>query len=132
MTNPTPVSRAQSLTFSDVGVTRQPSPDTTVWLVTDTVNLRLSDGLSDLEGTARHLRLSVRTLQRRLADEGTNYRTILATERYRRACALLQETEHSITDIALTLGYDYTEDFTRAFAKIHGCPPSLARNPAVL
>ena len=105
----------------------QALPSKTVFAVIKIVRLRLLGGFTDIEGVARHLCLSTRSLQRRLTDAGVNYRTILATERYRRALTLLQETEHSITDIAMMLGYSYAEDFTRAFNKLHGCSPSIAR-----
>lgn len=43
----------------------------------------------------------------------------------------LQNTEIKIIDLALKYGYDSHESFSRAFQKIHGVLPSLARNKGI-
>lgn len=43
----------------------------------------------------------------------------------------LATTSSKVSDVALKYGYDSPESFTKAFRKIHGIPPSEARNPGV-
>ncbi len=43
----------------------------------------------------------------------------------------LQQGEHKIIDLALRYGYDSPTAFSRAFAGVHGMPPSEARRPGV-
>lgn len=69
----------------------------------------------DLPWFAALLGLSVRTLQRLLAQEGTRFRTLRDTARYRRARALLTDPLLTIDDIAWQCGYSDTANFNRAF-----------------
>ena len=102
-------------------------PNSTAQAVTEVILLRLLGGLVDMKGAARHMKLSTRSLQRRLAEEGENYRDILGRERFTRSCALLSETDATITQIARLLGYEYSADFTRAFTKQHKTSPIAYR-----
>jgi AraC-like DNA-binding protein len=81
----------------------------------------------DLEGVARKLNLGVRTLQRRLDRDGLGYRTILNQVRCQLAADLLAQTDHSVTEIALALGYEDPAHFSRAFARATSLPPSRYR-----
>ena len=112
-------------TLGDLGMLLNEIPPCTFGAaVSQVVRMRLLDGLIDLEGTARQLKLGVRSLQRRLSIEGESYRNILARERCSRATDLLSGKDNSITEIARMLGYEYAGDFTRAFTKAKGFPPS--------
>ena len=51
--------------------------------------------------------------------------------RFTLAAFELQNTEIRIIDLALKYGYDSNESFSRAFQKIHGVLPSLARSKGV-
>jgi AraC family transcriptional regulator len=51
--------------------------------------------------------------------------------RFTLAALELQNTEIRIIDLALKYGYDTNESFSRAFQKIHGVLPSLARNKGI-
>jgi AraC-like DNA-binding protein len=44
-----------------------------------------------------------------------------------RARTLLLETELSITQIALEVGYEYAGNFTTAFKRYFGVPPNVMR-----
>jgi len=90
--------------------------------------LRLMEGKSDIEGAAQTAGLGVQTMQRLLRREGTSYRGVLESTRCLRAKALLRETPLSITEIGLSLGYSDHANFTRAFNRWAGCPPSDFRN----
>lgn len=118
--------RIDTLSELDLIMNGQP-PTTMTDAVSKIVQLRLLGGLIDIEGAARHMKLSVRSLQRKLSDEGETYREILNRERYRRASDLLSQSDHSITDISRLLGYEYVNDFTRAFTWQYGSSPSQFR-----
>jgi AraC-like DNA-binding protein len=64
---------------------------------------------------ARHLRLSPRTLQRRLGEERTTYQEQLDDVRRTSARRLLAHTEIAPSDIAFLLGFDEPNSFARAF-----------------
>ena len=124
--NPCPPLDQQELTFSDVkNLIKTRPPITMRDTVTRIVRMRLMCGLTDIEGASQRLKLGVRSLQRRLAIEGDTYRDIICRERHRRALVLLTETDIPVTQIARSIGYEHAGDFTRAFTKRHGIPPSM-------
>lgn len=92
-----------------------------------TVALRLLDGRSDIEGAAAMLGASLRTVQRRLEDEGLTYRALMTRTRMRRARSLVAETDQPLKRIGLELGYADPAHFTRAFSRYFGVPPSRLR-----
>lgn len=94
------------------------------------VALRLFEGETDIDGTARMAGLSVQALQRKLRDKGYSYRDIVGLARRRRAEALLRETDMPVLEVALALGYDDHANFTRAFRRWVGCTPSHYRASA--
>lgn len=68
------------------------------------------------------LGVSERTLHRRLAAEGTSYRTLI--ERARKAAALRYlEQPRSLEEVADLLGYASTQSFQRAFRRWTGTSP---------
>jgi len=84
---------------------------------------RLGDGEPPEESVARTLGMSPRTLQRRLADEGTTYHQVLSRTREQLACAYIREG-WSVTEVAFTLGFGDTSSFSRAFKRWTGVAPS--------
>lgn len=91
------------------------------------IAMRLLDGATDIEGAARALGLGVRTFQRRLAENGLSYASLLSRIRMTRAAALLLETDRPVGEIALDTGYGDPAHFTRAFKRHHGEAPSTFR-----
>jgi AraC-like DNA-binding protein len=73
---------------------------------------------------ARALAVSGRTLNRRLADEGTSFRGLLDEVRQEFACALLQDRSLSVGDVAFFLQYSEPAAFHRAFRRWTGQAPS--------
>jgi AraC-like DNA-binding protein len=73
--------------------------------------------------TASALGLSVRTFQRRLADAGLSFESVLRMSRLDVAARLLAETSSRVLDIALDLGYSDHAHFTRAFRRWTGLAP---------
>ena len=84
---------------------------------------RLPDGEPPQRSIARIIGMSSRTLQRRLAAEGTSYQTILAETRAELARSYLA-AGWSVTDTAFTLGFADANSFSRAFRRWTGRPPS--------
>ncbi|AJR06372.1 AraC family transcriptional regulator [Photobacterium gaetbulicola] len=82
--------------------------------------------LSDttIDDVARQLSFSVRTLNRRLADEGTTYRSVLEKYKLERSLQLLSQSDCSITEIAYQLGFSDISTFSRAFKRWTGYSPS--------
>ncbi|MEM8957862.1 MAG: AraC family transcriptional regulator ligand-binding domain-containing protein [Pseudomonadota bacterium] len=91
------------------------------------IALRLLDGKVDIDGAAHLSGQSLRTFQRQLDQSGLTYSKLLARVRCERATALLQETEVSITDIGLQVGFADPANFTRAFRSWTGKTPSQYR-----
>jgi AraC-like DNA-binding protein len=77
----------------------------------------------DIHLTADVLGLSVRTLQRHLADAGVTHESLVGRARFETATDLLEETDAKVLDIALDLGYSDHAHFTRAFRRWAGCSP---------
>ena len=71
--------------------------------------------------------LSVRALQRRLAQHGLTHFEIVDQARYQAATNLLADPDVRITEIALDLGYANANHFTRAFKRWAGVTPSEYR-----
>jgi AraC-like DNA-binding protein len=103
------------------------SIDSEVACIGATISLRLLEGADDIDGAAKALGLSVRTLQRRLDANALSYRSLLSSLRMQRAKSLVMETDAPLKQIGLQLGYSEPAHFTRAFRKHFGCAPSSLR-----
>jgi AraC-like DNA-binding protein len=79
------------------------------------------------EGIARLLAVSVRTLQRRLRDEGTSLREVRDGVREELARTLLADRSLRITDVAERLGYTDVAAFDNAFRRWTGETPTSFR-----
>ena len=73
------------------------------------------------------LRMQPRTLQRRLAKAGTQFRTVLNNTRHHMACHYLTVSSMPVTQIARLLGYQELANFSRAFKARSGVYPTLYR-----
>jgi AraC-like DNA-binding protein len=81
---------------------------------------------------AKALALSVRTLSRRLADEGTTYAEVLDQLRRSLALQYLKDPGISLSQIAWLLGYEGSTSLNHAFKRWTGHSPSVARNQEML
>lgn len=93
--------------------------DATAALVRDL----LPYGHPRVEQVAAHLRISVRTLQRRLRDWGFSFEELVDDIRRSEAVRLISERRYSAMEIAFLLGYSDQAHFTRAFKRWMGLPP---------
>ncbi|MDQ4422879.1 MULTISPECIES: AraC family transcriptional regulator [Thalassolituus] len=83
-------------------------------------------------GAAQHLKLTERSLRRRLEEEGNQFRGLLQDCKVQLAKQYLKDTQLPITDIALRLGFADHSNFTRAFSKLTGQSPSAFRKKHLL
>jgi AraC-like DNA-binding protein len=86
-----------------------------------------ADAGATLGDTARRLRVSPRTLVRRLGARGTSYRALLEGHRRRRAAELLGQPELSVAEIAERLGYETPTSFARACRRWFAMSPRAYR-----
>jgi len=94
--------------------------------VANEINHKLH-GLPTLPALAKIMKVKPYTLQRRLADEGTSYLTIKNHLKRDSAIELLINTELTIEEISVKLGFSETSPFTRTFKQWTGVPPSAYR-----
>jgi len=87
----------------------------------------LPDELPDLETLACELHTTPATLRRRLQEEGESYQSIKDQLRRDLAITYLSDSERSVMDIALELGFAEPSAFHRAFKKWTGASPGEHR-----
>jgi AraC-like DNA-binding protein len=92
------------------------------------VGAMLAEGVPTVGRLAAAAGTSVRTLQRRLAAEGTTFAQLLEAVRRDRALSGLAEGGRTAGEIATGLGYGQQSSLTRAVRRWTGTPPrSIAR-----
>lgn len=89
-----------------------------------TLRVALIFGLVSGDEVAAAMGLSRRTLNRRLAEAGTNYRRALDEVRFETARSLLQDTALPVSEIAAALAYSDPRSFVRSFRRWSGKAPS--------
>ena len=87
----------------------------------------LPDGQPQRPRIATILGMSERTLQRRLAAEGTGFSQALDAVRADLANLYVTRGTHTLSEIAFLLGYTELSPFTRAFKRWTGMAPSAYR-----
>ena len=92
---------------------------------------RVADGNATIDGIARQLAMSGRTLQRRLAAEGVSYQQLLDDARKEAATRYICEPSLSICEIACLVGYSEPAPFHRAFKRWYGVTPDIYRQTQV-
>ncbi len=96
-------------------------------VVQNRIGRSLSEGVPAISDVARHLGMSGRTLQRRLADQGFSYQSLVDEARRRLAQRLLRHTDYSLAEIAFMTGFAEQSSFTRAFKRWKGQSPRSYR-----
>jgi AraC-like DNA-binding protein len=107
----------------DNGAGHAPLPDSVCDSIQAIVAPYLPDGGLRIEAAAEMAGLSLRTLQRKLADEGTSYTEVIDRARCRSTMALLRQDCADLNDIALEVGYSERAAFIRAFRRWTGETP---------
>lgn len=87
----------------------------------------IREGNTSLQALASAHHSSPRTLQRRLAEQGTTFQRLLDDTRRHLAESHLRDARLDLAEIALLLGYSEQSAFTRAFRAWTGLPPAQWR-----
>jgi AraC-like DNA-binding protein len=98
--------------------------------VEEEIKRLLADGPPTRSQVAKSLRLSVRTLQRRLVLEGNTFRDLVDRTRRELAASYLGRQDQSVSDVALRLGFSDVSSFSRAHRRWTGLSPRGARRKA--
>jgi len=91
------------------------------------LELRIGRGGTGIQQVARHLAVSPRTLQRRLASEGSSYQDVLEAWRKDAAQRHLSESNLAVSEVAFLLDYSEPAPFHRAFKRWFGVTPQAFR-----
>jgi AraC-like DNA-binding protein len=80
---------------------------------------------------ARSLNVSLRSLQRKLSEQGMTFKQLVETTRRDLALQYVRDTKHSFNEIAFLLGFTEPANFSRAFKRWHDKTPSQFRQEAL-
>ena len=80
-----------------------------------------------LAAVAHSIATSRRQLQRVFAEQGTSFRKELQHARMAHAALLLRQERLPVATVARAVGYRQAAQFSKAFRRHHGHPPSAAR-----
>lgn len=95
--------------------------------VRDYIRGDLPKGTCTIDRCAERFGMSVRTLQARMANEGTSFSSLIEEVRVLLARTYLQRPESSLDEIADWLGYGEQTSFGRAFKRWTGMTPQKYR-----
>lgn len=102
-------------------------PRSFVAQVAQAIEERLVGGSLAAAELGRALKISPRSLQRRLQQEGTHLSALIDEVRRRRAGALLADPAIPLDDVAYRLGFSQLSAFARAYRRWTGKSPGAAR-----
>jgi AraC-like DNA-binding protein len=102
-------------------------PDTLISRVKRALLDELPSGTPTEDAIARAVAMSGRSLQRRLAEEKTSFKTLLAEVRRELAREYVEDRDIPVTDIGFMLGFSDVSSFSRAFKRWFGRSPAAVR-----
>jgi len=79
------------------------------------------------QAVAEALYMHVRSLQRKLKDEGTTFKALLNGVRQELAYHYIRDSRLNVNEISFLLGFSDISSFSRAFKRWTGEPPSAYR-----
>jgi AraC family transcriptional regulator of adaptative response / methylphosphotriester-DNA alkyltransferase methyltransferase len=91
------------------------------------ISREFADENLSLAAVAHSIATSRRQLQRVFAEQGTSFRAELQRVRMAQAAALLRQDALPVAAVARAVGYRQAAQFSKAFRRHHGHPPSEAR-----
>ena len=86
--------------------------------------MELTSGEPTEQALSKALGMSLRSLQRKLAEDGTSYSRLFDEVRHELAQNYLSGSHRSVNEITFLLGFSEQSAFTRAFKRWHGKSPS--------
>ena len=113
----------------DRGLVERKGSQTTTARVKWVLSRLLGEYPPDIGEVANDLGLSIRTLQRRITEEGTTFRRLVSDSRRELAKLYLMEPSLELGETACLLGYRDPNSFFRAFREWEGTTPGHGRRP---
>lgn len=102
--------------------------DNTTTAVRRTLWSLLPSGRPSIWRTAKEMGISVRTLQRRLGEEGSSFSAVLDALRRDVTAEIMADGKQPVADIAFLLGYSEPSAFYRAFRRWRSSPAERGVN----
>ncbi|HNP35072.1 MAG TPA: helix-turn-helix domain-containing protein [Woeseiaceae bacterium] len=87
----------------------------------------MASGEANADAACRILKISRRTLQRRLKSEKTSFQSVLKEVRADLAIRYLKDNRLKALEVAMLLGYSNFSSFTTAFKSWYDLPPAQYR-----
>jgi AraC-like DNA-binding protein len=112
----------------ETSIPNQPAPESILEALRHVLDSNLDDPQLDSARVAQLCGLSLRTLSRKLAKADTTLNRELAFLRRQRAQTYLTNSDMSIREISLKVGYSDPAVFTRAFRRWAGTTPTKYRS----
>jgi AraC-like DNA-binding protein len=116
--------------FADNLLARLPAPGQFTKKVREHIADELPAGAVSLVRVAERMKVSPRTVRRRLEEEKTNFSLELDGVRSELAKSYVERSTRSITEVAFLLGFSSVSAFHKAFRRWHGAAPTDLRQKA--
>ena len=116
--------------YLDRVVKEMPREDRTLSSIREVIGHSIREGDPKLDDVARKVTMSTRTLQRRLKEQGVDFKSLVDDTRRRFSLNYLADPVHTPAEIAYLLGYSEVSAFNRAFKRWTGTTPSSYRRRA--
>jgi AraC-like DNA-binding protein len=117
--------------YLDRVLAEMPREDDLLASIRRAVGESLRDGDPNLARVAGKIAMGERTLQRRLREQGVDFKGLVDDTRRRFSLNYLRERKHTLSDIACLLGYSEVSAFNRAFRRWTGSTPLDYRRQVV-
>lgn len=95
--------------------------------VRDCIVRQLAEGVPRLEEISAELGIAPRTLQRRLNNTDTSYKSLVDEARKERSLGLISKRELGLLEISAELGFSDQSAFQKAFKRWYGQAPGRSR-----
>ena len=92
---------------------------------------RLPGGKVSEEGIASSINVSQRSLQRKLKQQGMSFTQLLESTRRELSLQYVRDPQYSLHEVAFLLGFAEPGNFSRAFKRWYGLPPSQFRQESL-
>ena len=109
--------------YLDDVLQRIPQQDSLLATIRKAIGEALKDGTPKLAPVAKSVAISPRTLQRRLEQQGLDFKKLVRDTRHQFALEYLKDHANTLTQIAFLLGYSEVSAFNRAFKHWTGSTP---------
>ena len=103
---------------------QKPPTEALISAIRSNIRSNISDPVFGVPMLAKQMGFDRRKVQRFLRERGSGLSNLIEEERSSMACDLLGRGEHTLEEVARALGYTDVSNFSRAFRRWTGVPPS--------